>query len=97
MFRKISVVIFLFAALAFPGCAGLMGPSKAQIHAEIQAAVEAARIKQEGLYRCTSWYTESENQAGNKRWNKSRSCKGAKDIIGEPTILESRDMIVTPQ
>ncbi|MDP3769450.1 MAG: hypothetical protein Q8R40_00745 [bacterium] len=98
MLKNLAVVILSVAVFTLPGCATLFGPSKAQIQAEIQAGIEEARVKQEGKTRCRYSYRESDDHTGkNKRWSKSRVCNGDKEIVGEPTIPESRDVIVTPQ
>ena len=97
MLKRFSVVALLLTVLSVPGCAGLFGPTKAQMDAAIREAAEELRAKQEGQTTCMYSYRESDDQSGNKKWSKSRSCKGKREILGEPSIPESRDMIVTPQ
>ena len=63
--------------------------------ANAQAAAEQKRIQEAGITDCDIWRTSDQDQRKNPVWTQTQKCHTKKRFIGEPSIPQSREVLIT--
>ena len=63
--------------------------------ANAQAAAEQKRIQEAGITECDIWRTSDQDQRRNPVWRQTDKCHTKKKFVGEPSIPQSREVLIT--